>query len=177
MRNPNSYGCIKKLSGNRRRPYVFVVSESGKQRVIGAFSSHVEALIFQTDYNREHGRPRLSDNKITWAELYHRWLPAHIEHTGPSSSTISGYRAAYLHCASLYDMEVSSTFKYALRMEYTSRSFDRLIHCLIPDCKKSHHPNFFNICNQSNFCQSCCLLIPRYSRCMSLRSNSILYVP
>ena len=172
MKNPNGYGCIKKLSGNRRRPYVFVISESGKQRVIGAFSSHVEALIFQTDYNREHGRPRLSNNKITWAELYHRWLPAHIEHTGPSSSTISGYRAAYLHCASLYDMEVSSikyrhlqdvidrmkkhglsyssckkvrsllslTFKYALRMEYTSRSFDRLIQIGKNKPVRPHHP-------------------------------------
>lgn len=79
MKNPNGYGCIKKLSGNRRRPYVFVISESGKQRVIGAFSSHVEALIFQTDYNREHGRPRLSDNKITWAELYHRCYIVQIQ--------------------------------------------------------------------------------------------------
>lgn len=36
MKNPNGYGCIKKLSGNRRRPYVFVISESGKQRVMTA---------------------------------------------------------------------------------------------------------------------------------------------
>lgn len=32
MRNPNRYGCIKKLSGQRRRPFAFVVSENGKQR-------------------------------------------------------------------------------------------------------------------------------------------------
>lgn len=32
MRNPNGYGCIKKLSGQRRRPFAFVVSENGKQR-------------------------------------------------------------------------------------------------------------------------------------------------
>lgn len=172
MKNPNGYGCIKKLSGNRRRPYIFVISEQGKQRVIGAFSSHVEALIFQTDYNRAHGRPRLSDNKITWAELYHRWLPTHIEHTGPSASTISGYHAAYLHCASLYDMEVakikyrnlqevvdrmkkhglsyssckkvrsllSLTFKYALRMKYTHRSFDRLIQIGKNKPVRPHHP-------------------------------------
>lgn len=172
MKNPNGYSCVKKLSGHRRRPYIFVVSEDGKQRVIGAFPSHVEALIFQTDYNLSHGRPRLSDNKITWAELYHRWLPAHIEHTGPSASTISGYRAAYLHCVSLYDMEVakikyrnlqaviddmkkaglsyssckkvrsllSLTFKYALRMEYTHRSFDRLIQIGKNKPVRPHHP-------------------------------------
>ena len=172
MKNPNGYGCIKKLSGNRRRPYIFVISEAGKQRVIGAFPTHVEALIFQTDYNRAHCRPRLFDNKITWTELYHRWLPAHIEHTDPSASTISGYRAAYLHCASLYDMEVakikyrnlqdvidrmkkhglsyssckkvrsllSLTFKYALRMEYTHRSFDRLIQIGKNKPVRPHHP-------------------------------------
>lgn len=28
MRNPNGYGCIKKLSGQRRRPFAFVVSEN-----------------------------------------------------------------------------------------------------------------------------------------------------
>lgn len=172
MKNPNGYGCIKKLSGNRRRPYIFVITEHGKQRVIGAFPSHIEALIFQTDYNRSHGRPRLSDNKITWAELYHRWLPSHIEHTNPSESTISGYHAAYLHCASLYSMEVSKiryrhlqeiidrmkkhglsyssckkvrsllslTFKYALRMEYTSRSFDRLIQIGKNRPVRPHHP-------------------------------------
>ncbi len=159
MKNPNGYGCIKKLSGHRRRPYVFVVTEAGRQRVVGAFPTQIEALIFQTDYNRSHGLPRLSDNKLTFAELYHRWLPAHIEHTSPSMSTLAGYRAAYLHCAPLYDMEVSKikyrhlqdvidrmkkhglsyssckkvrsllslTFRYALRMEYTHRSFDRLI--------------------------------------------------
>lgn len=27
MRKPNGYGSIKKLSGNRRRPFAFVISE------------------------------------------------------------------------------------------------------------------------------------------------------
>lgn len=54
MKNPNGYGCIKKLSGHRRRPYVFVVTEAGRQRVVGAFPTQIEALIFQTDYNRSH---------------------------------------------------------------------------------------------------------------------------
>lgn len=80
MRNPNGYGCIKKLSGNRRRPYIFVVSETGRRRVIGYYSTQVEALIAQTDYNIHHNHPRLRDNKMTFSELYHRWLPDHISH-------------------------------------------------------------------------------------------------
>lgn len=47
MRNPNGYGCIKKLSGNRRRPFAFVVSEHGKQRIIEYFTNQVNAQIFK----------------------------------------------------------------------------------------------------------------------------------
>ena len=45
MKNPNGYGCIKKLTGNRRRPYAFVITENGTRKVIGYFSTQVEALI------------------------------------------------------------------------------------------------------------------------------------
>lgn len=107
MRNPNGYGCIKKLSGNRRRPYIFVISENGKRRVIGYYETHVEALIAQTDYNIHHSRPRLSDSKITFSELYHRWFPDHVEHYGSSASAQNGYRAAFGHCIKLWDMSLS----------------------------------------------------------------------
>lgn len=66
MRNPNGYGSVKKLSGNRRRPYIFVVSETGKRRVVGFYETQVEALIAQTDYNIHHNHPRLRDNKMTF---------------------------------------------------------------------------------------------------------------
>lgn len=75
MRNPNGYGSIKKLSGNRRRPYVFVVSEGGMRRAVGYYATHEAALIAQTDYNLHRGHPRLSDKEITFAELYYRWRP------------------------------------------------------------------------------------------------------
>lgn len=49
MKNPNGYGTIKKLSGNRRRPFVFMVSINGKQKAMGYFPSKLEALAFQVD--------------------------------------------------------------------------------------------------------------------------------
>lgn len=155
MKNPNGYGCIKKLSGTRRRPFAFVVSDHGKQRVVGYFATQVEALAYQVDYNAVHGKDRLS--KITFAELYLRWLPKHIEYFHVSQSTINGYKCAYRHCTSLYDMPVtdirykdlqgvidnmhglsysskkkvrnliSLMFAYARKMEYTSRDFTGLI--------------------------------------------------
>lgn len=54
MRKPNGYGSIKKLSGNRRRPYVFVVSVNGKQKPVEYFPTQFEAEIFAADYNRVH---------------------------------------------------------------------------------------------------------------------------
>lgn len=157
MKNPNGYGTIKKLSGNRRRPFVFMVSINGKQKAMGYFSTKLEALAFQVDYNQSHGLHRLSDNKITFAELYARWLPKHIEYSSVSDSTIHGYESAYKHCRLLYDLPVSDIkyshlqtvidgmnrlsyaskkkvrnllsllFAYARKMEYTFHDFTGLI--------------------------------------------------
>ncbi len=107
MRNPNGYGSIKKLSGNRRRPYIFVISENGKRRVIGYYETQVEALIAQTDYNIHRSRPRLSDHKMTFSELYHRWFPDHVAHYGSSVSAQNSYRAAFGHCTRLWDMPLA----------------------------------------------------------------------
>ena len=155
MKNPNGYGTIKKLSGNRRRPFIFVVTENGKQKVNGYFSTKLEALAFQVDWNRTHDRHRLS--KITFAELYLRWKPKHVEYFRVTESTVKGYESAYKHCTSLYDMAVegikykdlqgvidsmqglsyaskkkvrnllSLTFAYARKMECTNRDFTGLI--------------------------------------------------
>lgn len=155
MKNPNGYGTIKKLSGSRRRPFVFMVSVNGKQKAMGYFATKLEALAFQVDYNKSHGLHRLSE--ITFAELYTRWKPKHIAYTDVSKSTINGYECAFKHCASLYDLPVadikyshlqavidgmgnlsyaskkkvrnllSLLFAYAREMEYTSRDFTGLI--------------------------------------------------
>lgn len=155
MKNPNGYGTIKKLSGLRRRPFVFMVSVNGKQKAMGYFATKLEALAFQVDYNKSHGLHRLS--KITFAELYVRWMPKHVAYTSVSKSTINGYECAYKHCASLYDLPVadikyshlqtvidnmvglsyaskkkvrnllSLLFAYAREMEYTTRDFTGLI--------------------------------------------------
>lgn len=104
MRKPNGYGSIKHLSGNRRRPYVFVVSQDGRQRPVEYFTTQIEAEIFAADYNKMHHHTSLSDHKMTFAELYHRWLPRHIADTDPSASAICGYHNAFNHCSSLHGM-------------------------------------------------------------------------
>lgn len=112
MKNPNGYGCIKKLSGRRRRPFVFVVSDHGRQRPVEYFTNLIDAQIYQADYNRAHGHRSLPGHKITLAELYHRWLPRHIEDTQPSQSTLDSYRNAYQHLSTLHGMPVED-LRYA----------------------------------------------------------------
>ena len=155
MKNPNGYGTIKLLSGSRRKPFVFMITVNGKQKALGYFATKLEAMTYQVDYNKSHGLSRLS--KITFAELYLRWKPKHIEYCHVSESTISGYESAYKHCFLLYDLPVceiryhhlqevidgmhdlsyaskkkvrnllSLLFAYARKMEYTNRDFTGLV--------------------------------------------------
>jgi integrase len=112
MRKPNGYGSIKKLSGKRRRPFVFVVSKNGRQVPIKYFTNQIDAEIYQADFNRVHHHRSLPDHKITFAELYHRWLPQHIEYYGSSRSTIDSYHNAYQHCATLHGMAIADIKYY-----------------------------------------------------------------
>lgn len=102
MRKPNGYGCIKRLSGNRRRPFVFVISENGKQRPVEYFTNQIDAEIFQADYNKTHNHRPLPGHQITLTELYYRWLPAHTSNTSPSRSTLDSYSNSFKHLVSLH---------------------------------------------------------------------------
>ena len=112
MRKPNGYGSIKKLSGNRRRPFVFVISVEGKQKPVQYFTTQVEAEIFQADYNKLHFHRSLPAHQITLAELCHRWLPAHTANTNPSQSTLNSYSNSFKHLVPLH-YEPIQNLKYA----------------------------------------------------------------
>lgn len=107
MKNPNGYGCVKKLSGRRRRPYVFVVTKEGKQTPVSYFATRMEALIYQADYAKTHKLcPLSSEKQMTFRELFFRWLPVHQERSAPSPSAVCGYRNAFRHCEVLHDKPI-----------------------------------------------------------------------
>lgn len=105
MKNPNGYGCIRKMSGIRRRPYAFIATVNGKQKYIAAFETVYEAKVFQARYYADHHESFTSyHKKTTFAELYSRWLAFHkSEGQDLSQSTIISYHYAYSHCSALYD--------------------------------------------------------------------------
>lgn len=81
-----------------------MVSEAGRQKPVEYFCTQVEAEIFAADFNKIHKNHSLPGHQMTFAELFHRWLPRHIADTNPSDSAICGYRNAYQHCKSLHGM-------------------------------------------------------------------------
>lgn len=106
MKNPNGYGCIRIMSGTRRRPYAFIATINGKQRYVASFETLYEAKIFQASYFAEHhkGHRPFRRKSVTFAELYFRWLPFHLnEYAELSESTKSSYENSFKHCATLYD--------------------------------------------------------------------------
>lgn len=107
MRKPNGYGSIKKLSGNRRRPFVFAVTENGKQKPVEYFATQTEAEIYQADYNKIHKYHSIPGHKVTFAELFYRWLPAHVTDTEPAQSTIGNYRNTFRHCLQLHEIPIA----------------------------------------------------------------------
>ena len=92
MRLPNGFGSVYKLSGNRRPPFVVKKTIAGKQRPLGYFSTHDEALMSQlyqfaikcematTDYSRyvEIDRNRVVYKKrpFTAREINRLWKQA-----------------------------------------------------------------------------------------------------
>lgn len=105
MKNPNGYGCIRLMSGNRRRPYAFIATINGRQKYIAAFETIYDAKVFQAKFFEDNHRDFLpSHKKISFAELYFRWLSFHKDEDRIlSRSTLTGYEYAYSHCSPLYD--------------------------------------------------------------------------
>lgn len=74
MKNPNGFGTVEKLSGNRRRPYRARVTvertPDGKQirKTIGYYESRKDALIALAEYN--HHPWYIGNQKLTFYEVY-----------------------------------------------------------------------------------------------------------
>ena len=117
MRNPNGFGCVFKLNGNRRKPYVARITtgwtDEGKQqyRNIGTFSHYKEAVQALTDY---HANPYdLNTSKITLSEVYEKW--SRDKYPKISHSMVCTYKNAYRACKDLYNEPFSLIKKYQVQ--------------------------------------------------------------
>lgn len=113
LKNPNGYGSVVKLSGNRRKPFEVRVNTRMDERyypvydVLGRFSAREDALIALAEYNKNPYS--ISDREMTFSQLYEKFYRYKYEHSGKtySKSSMNCTRSAYNHCSALYDLTYS----------------------------------------------------------------------
>lgn len=117
MRNPNGYGSVYKLSGNRRRPWVARITvgwteadwenNGGKSKqvykILGYFKTRKEAQIALADY---HNDPYDVDlRKLTFREVFERWASEHFPKV--SQSKKNAYKTVLNQSAAIHDIPLS----------------------------------------------------------------------
>lgn len=119
MKLPNGFGCIKKLSGNRRNPYAAFPSskieseklETSPTRAIGYYDSWFSAYNALYDFNRNLAYG--TSQAPTFTDIYHAFYKAKFEESKKKLSQRSriDYSSAYKNVPELHDMVFSSIRK------------------------------------------------------------------
>lgn len=136
FKNPDGFGCIKRLNGNRYRPYMFCISLNGKQTPVAYFCNYLDAVKYRNDYvqqnkalapikevfnwreqkyvepikmqfKQDEYKKHLENKSPTFAEIYNLWLPAHQARYDVSKSTLGSYANAFKHCKILHDKSIA----------------------------------------------------------------------
>ena len=116
MRNPNGYGCVKKLSGKRRRPFgVYITTvwkmENGKakqiQKAIGYYASRKEAMMALAEYNRQPFD--LNNRDITFEQVYEILKKEKFDLMKKSARY--SYTSAFLKCDPIQNMKIADIRK------------------------------------------------------------------
>ena len=114
LKRANGTGSVYKLSGRRTRPYVAMVTtyystnydgsktkRLQKRTPLGYFRTRDEAMLALLEYNRNPYE--LSENDITFAELYDAWSAEHYK--GLSASAIRTYKSAYSYFSPIHELK------------------------------------------------------------------------
>lgn len=135
MRNPNGYGSVYKLSGNRRKPWIarkttgwILYDRMTKEPVSDLIDIHetlsdgrpryVDKQVYSTIGYYETRQEAmialakynddpydLNADRITFAELFEKWSEVHFPKV--SESNCKGYRASYKLCTKIENMKVT----------------------------------------------------------------------
>lgn len=101
MKNPNGYGTVVKLSGNRRNPYAVRKTKGFNDKGypiyenIGYAPTREAGMIMLAEYNKSPWD--IEADKITLEELFNLWLDKRAVKLGKSNA--SCLKSAYKHCA------------------------------------------------------------------------------
>lgn len=107
MKNPNGYGSVVKLSGNRRNPFAVRKTKGWNDKghpiyeTIGYYPTRKAGMIALADYNANDYD--IDARKITMEELYNMWLEKDTSKL--SKSTVSSLKSAFKHCSRVHKMK------------------------------------------------------------------------
>lgn len=115
-RNPNNYGCVTRLKGNRSRPWMVKVTiydeeGHGKQVPIDYAETEEQASIILAQYNDNPWN--IDRNKVTLVELYQRWAKIKLPKLGKSSQ--GSLKSAFKHCQKYYGMKYRNIRAYQMQ--------------------------------------------------------------
>lgn len=115
-RNPNGYGCVTKLKGNRSRPYVIKVTMYDKegharQRPVGYAATEAEARILLAKYNNDPWD--VHRETVTLTDIYQRWLIVKAPKLG--KSTQGSLKSAFNHCSKYYGIKYRTMKAYQMQ--------------------------------------------------------------
>lgn len=117
MRNPNGYGTVAKLSGERRRPYIIkkVVDWNDKNHpiyeIIGYSETREQGLIILAEYNNDPWD--VDKAKITMEELLQLWQEKKAPKLGISNR--ASLLSASKHCSKLFKKPYKSVRSYQMQ--------------------------------------------------------------
>ena len=107
MKNPNGYGSVVRLSGNRRRPFTARKTTGWNDKgqpiylTIGYYASREEGMIALAEYNKN---PYDIDKRnISLKELYQKWSETILPKLGKSLQ--SSLKSAYKHMNKLNELK------------------------------------------------------------------------
>ena len=149
MKNPNKYGGVFKLSGNRRKPWAVRIttgwSANYKQqyKYLSYHATRVEAVRALADYNTNPYQ--LETANITFSEIYDKWSSTKFNKIGQSA--INTHRAAYKTCEPIHDMKFAEPLtKHYRYLWYLSTTIKKHKHFrLFSITKKPRKPSFSGI--------------------------------
>lgn len=115
-RNPNGYGCVTKLKGNRSRPYVVKVTvydadANAKQTPVGYAETEEQAYILLAQYNNNPWN--VKRDKVTLVELYQQWSKVKLPKLGTSLQ--NSLKSAFKHCSKYYGLKYRSIRAYQMQ--------------------------------------------------------------
>uniref|UniRef100_UPI0022E37EEB tyrosine-type recombinase/integrase n=1 Tax=Enterocloster aldenensis TaxID=358742 RepID=UPI0022E37EEB len=123
FRLPNGYGTIRRLTGNRRKPYVALVNptqvfndEKGtshyKYDLLGTFAEKIDAYNAVMQY---HKSPGGLNSNITVKDLFNKWVEHHMQVNNYPDSMRKKYEMEFAYLSPLYKIRVLDTSPATLK--------------------------------------------------------------